>query len=411
MSHNCSKKKNAMKKLLVFLCCLSLSISYGTAQIIIHTSEIGTFHNLMKYIEEKAGGTLGCKKADTTVLQNAFEKNRKDAKLTALIDSLMNTSVRQYRNGLQHISVQNFRERTPISVGAYRVAFTVLPDFCVELVGGIGNKTEIWVEYWNNHEHRERIESATTEINANMEKMVESLTADLKVLLPDDVDMDAEVNIHLIIDGHDGAFFMGNHIAMDLLSDDFANFSTDLSTLTHEIHHVYYSNWLHERFGNKERSQSDWNLYVYQRRFITEGIATRYGFSDKRSEVKQMYSNRELLAELFDEWISVMRGIKGNSQQAFEIAWDYLGERSIEWQKKYWPGDPNAIIQGYRPTVFYYLSYNLYNSIYEHGGHEKLKFVIENPEKLLSIYNELYTDSMLIPRIPEDIVILWHENF
>ena len=230
-----------MKKLLLFLGCLLLSCSYGKAQIIIHTSEIGKFHNLMKYIEEKAGETLNCKKGNETELQATFGKNSKDEKLTALIDSLMNTTVRYYRGGIGHIKVENFSEKIPVAKEAYRVAFTILPDFCVDIVGGIGNKTEIWVDYWNNYAHRERIENAIIKLNANMEKMVDSMTSDLKALLPDDVDMNAEVNIHLIIDGHDGAFFMGNHIVMDLLSDDFANFSTDFSTLTHEIHHVYYS--------------------------------------------------------------------------------------------------------------------------------------------------------------------------
>ena len=48
--------------------------------------------------------------------------------------------------------------------------------------------------------------------------------------------------------------------------------------------------------------------------------------------------------------------------------------------------------------------------IYKYGGHEKLKYVIENPEKLLSVFNELYTESMLIPRIPDDIVNIWQNN-
>ena len=125
-----------------------------------------------------------------------------------------------------------------------------------------------------------------------------------------------------------------------------------------------------------------------------------------------MYANRELLAELFDEWITLMRKMKGNViEDEYAIAWDELGERSYEWQKKYWPGNPDFIPQVCRPTVFYYVGYNLYNSINEYGGYEKLKYVIDNPEKLLLIYNELYTDSMLIPRIPDDVVELWQNNF
>ena len=77
--------------------------------------------------------------------------------------------------------------------------------------------------------------------------------------------------------------------------------------------------------------------------------------------------------------------------------------------EKYYPGKIDSYAG--RPTAMYYLSYNIYNSIFQTGGHDQLKYVIENPEKLLSVYNELYSESMLVPQIPDDVVALWQVNF
>jgi len=406
-----TKLNKTMKKQLLFVC-LFLFCALGKAQIIVHVSEIEKFHNLMRHIEKKAGGELRCERGNELQLQAAFERNSKDSTLNALIDNLVNSMVSYYgRLGLRHVSVNNFSEEIPRAREAYRVAFTVLPNFCVDLVGGRPNKPELWVEYWNDIEHRKRIENAVIELSASMEEIVESMTSDLKALLPRDVEMDVEMNIHLITHG-DGAFFFGNNIVMDLLCESFANFSNFFATLTHEVHHVFYGNWLWGRFANKERNQGERYLFSYQMRFILEGTASFYEIPLLPSELKQMKANRELNAELLDEFILIMRGLAGDNPQYYywEVFRDYLGERSFEWQKRFWPGDPDSIIQGFRPTVIYYLSFNIYNLIYESGGHEKLKFVIENPAKLLSVFNELHTECMIVPRVPDDIVLLWKNN-
>jgi len=117
----------------------------------------------------------------------------------------------------------------------------------------------------------------------------------------------------------------------------------------------------------------------------------------------------EAIVELFDEWIWLMRELKGDSPQLAHSKYQESHyKNAIERKRKYYPGEMTN--EANRPTIEYYLSYNIYNSIFESGGHEKLMFVIENPAKLLLVYNELHTDSMLVPRIPDDIVILWREN-
>jgi len=83
-------------------------------------------------------------------------------------------------------------------------------------------------------------------------------------------------------------------------------------------------------------------------------------------------------------------------------------EKAVERGKKYYQGKNES--QHISALARYFLSYHIYNSIFEAAGQEKLKYLIENPDKLLLFYNELYTDSMIVPRIPDDIILLWQEN-
>jgi len=397
-----------MKKLLLFLGCLLLSYSYGQAQVNIHTAQIEAFHNLMNYVEEKAGGKLTCKNANEVELQTAFDKNSVDSKLNALIDSLLNSSAQYLPKVIENVNARLYSEKAAKGKEAYKVAFTVLPDFCINMTAGM---PEIWVEYWNN-EHRELVENTIAELNTNIEDVLENIKSELEVLLPDDIDMNSEQNIHLVVDGNRGGYQFDNHILMDVIYGDLTDFSLFISVLKHEMHHAYYRQWFVEKMSNKERSEIDSYLYEYQRGFIFEGLAQRYDLPFASKEIKQMFANKDLIVELFDEWISVMRLAKGDSPQtALAIVQNQYGDIAVERLKRYWQGSTPPTSYANRPTVTYYVSYNLYNSIFESGGYKKLKYVIENPDKLLLVYNELYTDSMLVPRIPDDIVMMWQSNF
>jgi len=78
-----------MKKAILFSCFFLLFLFNGKAQITIHTNQVERFHELMKYLEEKAGGKLYCKYANETELQAAYRKDASDFKQNALIDSLL----------------------------------------------------------------------------------------------------------------------------------------------------------------------------------------------------------------------------------------------------------------------------------------------------------------------------------
>ncbi|MCL2414401.1 MAG: hypothetical protein FWC94_04020 [Bacteroidales bacterium] len=400
-----------MKKSLL-LACLFLFCALGKAQITIHTAQIEAFHALMTYIEKKAGGKLSCECFDGVDLQAVFDRNSKDSTLNVLIENLLNSSPYYLPERIRNIRVwlTDDGEATAQGKDAYRVAFTILPNFCVNMNAGM---PKIWIRYWN-HEDREQVDNAIIEFKANQKEIIKNVKSSIKGLLPNDVDMSPEINIHIITAGNRGDHMVGNDIMMEMIwrllyeGFDLSHFT---KVLKHEMHHVYYIPWLAERFGNKERNEGERLLWRYQKSFIIEGVATFFDFPLISPEGKQMSANRELITELFDEWIYVMRGLMGDSpREAFAIYQNAWGDVSVERLKRFWPGDPDSIQFAGRPTAIYYVSFNVYKLILEHGGHEKLRFVIENPEKLLSVFNELHTDCMIVPRIPEDIVVLWQNN-
>ena len=402
-----------MKKSLL-LACFFLFCTLGKSQITIHTAQIEAFHALMTYIEEKAGGKLTCGCFDGVDLQAVFDRNSKDSTLNVLIENLLNSSPYYLPERIRNVRIwlTDDEEATAQGKDAYRIAFTILPDFCVtDMTGGM---PRTWIQYWN-HEDREQVDNAIIELKANKEEIVKITKSSIKTLLPSDIDMDAKINIHIIVAGNRGDHVFGNDVMMDmiwwlLLYDGF-DLSHFTSVLKHEMHHVYYIRWLAERIGNRERTEGERFLWWYQRSFMVEGIAQRFDSGDKSPGVKQMFASRELITELFDEWIYVMRGMMGDYPQlAFQIYRESLADIAVERLKRFWPGDPDLMEMPARPNVTYYLSYNIYNLIYKSGGHEKLRFVIENPEKLLSVFNELHTDCMIVPRIPEDVVALWYNN-
>jgi hypothetical protein len=146
--------------------------------------------------------------------------------------------------------------------------------------------------------------------------------------------------------------------------------------------------------------------------FIKEGIAQQFNYPNYPQPVQEMYHNEELINELFVEWVSLIRKSKKAFPKLNYVLYSKnMDENATERLKKYCPKKSYISALPYRPTVLYYLSYNIYNTILEEGGKEKLLYVIENPGELFAIYNKLHNETMLVPKIPDDIVELWTTNF
>ena len=79
--------------------------------------------------------------------------------------------------------------------------------------------------------------------------------------------------------------------------------------------------------------------------------------------------------------------------------------------EKYCKDDLENETSSHRPTYLYYISYLLYDTIEKNGRNEEIKFVIEHPETLLEVYNNLWSENDLIPKYPIDIIEIWKNNF
>jgi len=390
-----------MKKALFFVSILLFCVcsnAQNAGKVTIHTKQLEMFNNLMNYSEEKAGGSLDCKRLKKSAMKAAYAKNINDSRLEALIDSLLNSpaySPEIVKND------RTFRPKRARGIEAYRVGLTVLPDFCINMTAGMNH---YWVEYWNSN-YRHRADSALAKLKENESEIIQSIILRCKTLLPDDTDMRIEIDIYIIVDGNRGAFQTDNMIVLDAVNTiDLPQF---INLLTHEMHHAYYLNWFDKRTSDNKHNKR--YLFEYQRGFIFEGIAQLYGYDDYSPELKQMYSDKALITELFDEWISMMRKLDGAFPKLKYSMYQMREyKNAAKRMDKYYPGKIDSYAG--RPTAMYYLSYNIYNSIFERGGHVKLKYVIENPDKLLSVYNELNSESMFVPQIPDDVVALWQDN-
>jgi len=394
-----------MKKKLILLGILAFSFVYCKAQnegrVTIHTDQVEMFNNLMSYSEEKAGGKLDYKTSDKAQLKIAYDKNAKDSRLNKLIDNLLSSDA--YSDEVvKYVRTNHFKKAK--GKEAYRIAHTVLPDYCINITAGMSHH---WVSYWNSL-YKHLVDSVLVELKANENEIVESIKAKCKELLPDDANLHSNIDIHIIVDGNRSGFQTGNMIIMDAYNANVVDMNKFINTLTHEMHHVYYMVWLDEKKTDNKHNKSKNYLYMYQKSFIMEGLAQ--SFNNFSPEVKQMYANKKLITELFDEWILMIRKMNGAFPKIKSMKYqknEY--KNAIRRMEQYYPGKIDSYVN--RPTALYYLSYNIYNSIFESGGRDKIKYVIENPETLLSVYNELYSDSMVVPRIPDDVVTIWKNNF
>lgn len=376
------------------------------SQIVIHTDQVANFHKLMKYSEDLSNSKLSVRRGNFNELQRSFDNNNRDLQFRLLLDTLLNTSVLYTDEVIGGVTTYDFKDAT--GEQAYRLAFTLLPGYCVNITGGM---TESWVRYWNS-EHPQIVDKLIKRVTESQDTIISEIKRDCKLLLPEDSDLDLQININTIVDGNRGSFQFGNNVMMDMINRDYADFSRFVSVIKHEMHHAYYREWMDRRYNNKERAEADGYFYEFQKSFAFEGIAQRYTYDNYSKEVKQLYSNSDLISELFDEWISLIRAT--NSPSVLEIFYNYMEsqyDNEIKRLKQYYPGNSDSVEFQYRPNFTYYLSYNIYNSIFEIGGLKLLKYVIENPDKLLSTYNKHHVDSMLIPLIPNDVIEKWESNF
>lgn len=373
--------------------------------ISLDTEQAKRFCDLMNYLESKSDKGFKNKNTTTEVARQNYNANKQDTYLTRKIDSLLSLPV--YRI-LDKISAAYIDNEKYTGRSAYREAFLHFPVESIRMNGGLSKR---WAGFWGNTSDS-ILEPFLLYLSRHKEEVLNDALEKSKNLLPTELDTNIVTKVIVCCDGNRGSFQWGDKIIMELL--DFKNIDTTLfvDRLSHEIHHRYYKRWLADNFLKKDKSDNQKALFEYQESFISEGIAQQLNFADYNTETKELYSNKGLISELYNEWILSLRNLEDAKSpiDMYQKIREQDNERRFLLVKKYCPDDTNPNIIAPKPQKNYYLSYYMYSEILAKEGTDKLRFVIENPSTLLSEYNKIYSTELLIPQIPDDIIKLWASN-
>lgn len=373
----------------------------------INTEPASKFYNIMNYLQGKYEQEFICKNIDKVTIRDNYLSNLNDKRLQGMIDSLLSLPVYGVFSEVSRIYNKNglFAKK---GKKTYINAFNNLPFHCVPMNGGRPNS---WVEYWNEGNHH-KMRSIIKYIKKNEERIIEDAISRCKQLLPNDCNLNIGADIFIAFDGNRGNFQKDQMIVIDLVNKELYDTTVFLNVLTHELHHRFYKEWLRNKLSAKKRKRRKKIQLLFQKSLITEGVAQQYTISNYNYQARALLHNKMLMKEVYDEWISIARRINSSAfpRMASTKVHKEQFHKEMLWLNKYCNKQIEDETIKYRPSVIYYISYHLYNSIYTKMGLKGLLHVIENPDQLLNEYNKIYTESMLVPMIPDDIIMQWSNS-
>ncbi len=363
------------------------------------------FINLMNYLEKSNKNGFKNTQISQEAKNQNLQLNKKDVELAKKIDSLLSLPI---YNDFSENMMALIDSTKYLGKEAYRNAFFSLPLECIRMRAGL---PELWVKFWEN-DYNSKAVSFLSEIAKQKDEINKKVVNASLIFLPENIEA-KKIEILFCFDGNRGCFATEDKIIMDMLSFQDFDISKFSNILAHELHHILYNDYLSNYLSIDEKNQHQKALFSFQERIISEGIAQQINYKDYTNQVKALYNNEQLIKELYNEWITSMREISksNNPVECYEKARSKMWNISEGKLKKYCTSKIESRTMSHRPTIDYYISYQLYNSILQKGGVKKLKYVIEYPDCLLKEYNNVYTETLLIPKIPDDIVDLWKTNF
>ena len=369
----------------------------------LNTEQPALLIELMHYIKN-THGYYSIKVGNPLEISELITINQKDTTLNRMIDELLAHPVYKYLSGI----MQATADGTVIKGNdAYRTAFVSLPWKEIDMSAGYISRL---AEYFSRGGEDAAMEIVKN-LGSNKLAAEDSVFRKVNDYLPAECRVNGSVTIYTVIDGNRGSFAEGNDIVMELSSYDRANPGLFLNTAAHEMHHVLYGNWLGMYYSDSGLTSAEKMIFDWQMRIIYEGSAQLVNCSTYSQEVKELYNNRSLIAELFEMWISRFTKLysSDNAEAEYSELRKYLYNTFAEELLKKYGGENYKELMSHRPTVDYYISYHIYNTIYSANGAEGLKHVLLHPEELLSSFNESFGGESILPRIPESTVTIWKD--
>ncbi len=368
-----------------------------------NTEPATKFIDLIDFIEQELNVELDTIEYSKNEIITNYSKNKNNKILNKKVDELLKLPT--YKK-LSEITSAYTDTSEYKGTDALKFAFLNLPYNCTTMTGGVA---ESWFEYWKNDYNIKAIEFIS-ELKINSKRIKNESIKLSQKYFPNTIKDIHTVKTVFCIDGNRGSFTSENVIYMDILGFTDFNINSFTKVLSHELHHVIYSNWLNSRFQKK--SEKEKAIFKLQSRIILEGVAQQINFIDYNSQVKEMYNSKELLNHLYKNFAEALIELK-NSDKPLDTYYEFnskMWNESSHLLEKYCNGKIEFETIPRRPTYEYYLSYKIYESIEKNGGKEKLQFVLNHPENLLVEFNRSWHDKSLLPKFPLEIVELWKNN-
>ena len=362
------------------------------------------FIDVIDYIEKSSNQELINKKFSEELIASNYKNNKTDKSLNTKINYLLELPA-YYKLSKDATA---YTDTSVIKgIDAYKFAFLNLPYKRTRMNGG---RASLWIDYWENN-HNLKASKFLNDINEDSESIKNKAIILSNEYYPSDIVKKDTIKTIFCIDGYRSSFTSENIIYMELIASTDFNIERFTKILSHELHHINYSNWLLNNYEFISEKQK--GIYNFQRGFILEGIAQQINFIDYNEQVKKLYDNKELLIELNKDFAeNIVRISKSKTPiETSKESNSNMWAKSSALLEKYCKENYEEHTISHRPTYKYYISYKLYEEIKKNGKKGEFKFVIENPESLLEVYNNLRNENNIIPKYPDEIVELWKTNF
>ena len=396
-----------MKKHIFIILILTLFVACQNKKestLIFDTAPAKKFIELIDYIESSSNQKLVFNEFSEQLIASNYVKNKADITLNTKIRDLL--ALDGYKK-LNNDAIAFTDSSVVKGKEAYKLAFLNLPYKRTRMNG---DRTYLWIDYWENN-HQLEASLFLKRVNENSDSIKQEAIRFGNDYYPSNIVKIDTIQTIFCVDGYRSSFTSGNIIYMELIAKSDLDIGRFTKTLSHELHHINYGNWLlnnYEFHSDKKRG-----IYKLQKGIILEGIAQQINFIDYNKQIKSLYYNAALLQELNNDFIEdILRiSMAKTPTETYNKVTTAMWGKSMALLKKYCKEEYEVTTVPRRPTYKYYISYQLYKVINKNGNKEAFKYVLEHPESLLTMYNKLRNDTNIIPAYSDEIVELWESNF
>ncbi len=272
-----------MKKYLSIIIVISLLSScknINETTLVFDSEPAEKFIEIINYIEKTSNQELIIKKFPEEIITSNYNKNKADQFLNTKVDFLL--ELQAYHKLTE--GATTYADTLEINgKEAYKFALFNLPYYRTRMRGDI---TYSWVDYWEKN-YNLKASQFLKDLNKNAKSIKNEAIRLNNKYYPSNIVKKDTVKTVFCIDGFRSSFTSDDIIYMELIYSPNFNLNKFTKILSHELHHINYSNWLINNFEFSSEKQK--GIFKLQRGIILEGIAQQINFVDYNQQVKKLY--------------------------------------------------------------------------------------------------------------------------